>query len=305
MAATSVDTAALLARAQDLLSQLQNQHESNPLSILRLSEPISAAATTKSSQLAAKRSSNASEDNSDSSENVTPASLAADLSHYRDLFTKLHFSYIEQVTKEKYLRAIVGDPPVLHTHQENVELETETAEMKKQLKEKKVEVEKMVDQMKEESESLAKMWEEVQRDVERLEVLEREVRQGEQRVESLRTEVEEKEATVMDLDGPQNEPDQKLGLEDTLALIAQREQEMKDMERQIQELRKEEPARVREVELAEKDVEALKHRRDIATAEANEARRRKEHGGRDEVEERGRWYKSQQQVYRGLGLVEG
>ncbi len=41
----------------------------------------------------------------------------------QELFSKLRFSYLEQVTKEKFIRAIVGDPPLVVEHQENVELE--------------------------------------------------------------------------------------------------------------------------------------------------------------------------------------
>lgn len=60
--------------------------------------------------------------------NATPLSLHAlsshpsddpstdpqtELAHYKDLFSKLRFSYTEQVTKERFLKSLVADPPEL------------------------------------------------------------------------------------------------------------------------------------------------------------------------------------------------
>ncbi len=63
------------------------------------------------------------------------------------MFSKLRFSYVEQVTKEKFLRAIVGDPPLVVGHNENVELETQLAEVKAELKARKEEVRSMIEDM--------------------------------------------------------------------------------------------------------------------------------------------------------------
>lgn len=145
------------------LSTLQTQD----LSIIRLSEPIS----LPHAPLTVKRSSDVS---TDAFENPSPASLEADLSHYKvrntlsnprrsprtfpaiiilthyltqELFSKLRFSYLEQVTKEKFLRAIVGDPPLIVEQQENVELEAQLAVVKAELKAQKVEVADMVEEL--------------------------------------------------------------------------------------------------------------------------------------------------------------
>lgn len=72
------------------------------------------------------------------------------------MFSKLRFSYLEQVTKEKFLRGIVGDPPLVVGHNENVELETKLAETKQQLKQRKEEVRLMVEAMEETGRELAK-----------------------------------------------------------------------------------------------------------------------------------------------------
>ena len=78
------------------------------LSILSLAEPYLVLPSPNAAN-EAKRSSNAS--STDSRSGATPAILSADLVHYRELFSKLHFSYVEQVTKERFLRAITADQP--------------------------------------------------------------------------------------------------------------------------------------------------------------------------------------------------
>ena len=67
----------------------------------------------------------------------------------QELFSKLRFSYLEQVTKEKFLRAIVGDSPLIVEHQENIELESQLAEVKAVLKEQKDHVAQMVKDLEE------------------------------------------------------------------------------------------------------------------------------------------------------------
>lgn len=54
---------------------------------------------------------------------------------------------MEQVTKEKFLRAIVGDPPLVVGHNENVELEAQLAEGKAELRRRKDDVRVMIEEM--------------------------------------------------------------------------------------------------------------------------------------------------------------
>lgn len=51
------------------------------------------------------------------------------------------------MTKEKFLRAIVGEPPLVVGHNENVELETQLAEVKAELKSRKEEARLMIEEM--------------------------------------------------------------------------------------------------------------------------------------------------------------
>lgn len=123
------------------------QHE-KPLTILSLAEPI-----LSSSDFNASKSINVSSD--DNQISATPASLQADLSHYKELFSKLRFSYVEQVTKERFLRAILADPPELVDAAQNAELEAQLRSAKSALKAKKEETSKRVEELEETGRRLA------------------------------------------------------------------------------------------------------------------------------------------------------
>lgn len=65
----------------------------------------------------------------------------------QELFSKLRFSYLEQVTKEKFLRSIVGDPPLIVEPAENSELDGQLADVKAVLTEQKAAVARMVQEL--------------------------------------------------------------------------------------------------------------------------------------------------------------
>jgi hypothetical protein len=90
------------------------QPDESPLTILSLAEPLLTA-----------------HDNADT---LTKSSLDAELEHYKDLFSKLRFSYVEQVTKEKFLQAIVTNPPQLVDAAENTLLAQHLSQAKAALK---------------------------------------------------------------------------------------------------------------------------------------------------------------------------
>lgn len=54
---------------------------------------------------------------------------------------------MEQVTKEKFLRSIVGDPPLVVGHNENVELEGQLANGKAELRRRKEDVRVLIEEM--------------------------------------------------------------------------------------------------------------------------------------------------------------
>lgn len=103
-----------------------------------------------------KRASNASDASSRDPASASASLLAADLAHYRDLFTKLRFSYLEQVTKENFLKAITLEEPDFVSAAENAELEEKLLRADKAgLKERKEEVANLLRELEEQGRSLA------------------------------------------------------------------------------------------------------------------------------------------------------
>ena len=65
----------------------------------------------------------------------------------QELFSKLRFSYVEQVTKEKFLRAITDNPPLFVEQSENTALEAQLGEAKAALKAQKAKVAALIAQL--------------------------------------------------------------------------------------------------------------------------------------------------------------
>jgi len=133
---------------QAALDELQSP---TPLSILTISHPI--LASLDPSNHDRKRFSD--DSNTSDQEARTPSAIQADLVHYQELFAKLRFSYVEQVTKERFLRAVTAETPEFVDGTENAELEAKLREDKAGLKEKKVEVRGMIGDLEEQGRSLA------------------------------------------------------------------------------------------------------------------------------------------------------
>lgn len=276
-----------------ILSSLLDHQSSRPLSILALAEPILDSVANPPTTAA--RTSDVSEDS-----NHTPFSLANDLTHYEELFKKLRFSYLEQVTKEKFLRSIVGDPPLLVSHADNALLEDELLRQKADLKGKKDEVTQLVAEMGEMARELAGRYEGVQLQIRQLDVLPGEVQEMQTRLSVMQEELQSKAGNQQ----ASSDPRVNLGLEETEALVAETQAKTREIEKQIAALQRQLPGKMRECELVERELEGLERKRNEKTAAAREARRMKEEGGRDVVEEMGRWYRSKETVLRGLLDVE-
>ncbi|KAK7895004.1 hypothetical protein LTR67_005743 [Exophiala xenobiotica] len=320
MASNSIDYSATL-------SSLRSQQAQHPLSILALAESITASQAQAQAQSQsdlnlltsnaqpqprpsdASSSHNASDLDGGGSGQLTPSSLSADLAHYKDLFAKLRFSYLEQVTKEKYLRSIVGDPPLVVTHDDNLELEAKLAVMKQELKAKKEGVEVLVRDMEAQAQDLAGVYEDVQRGMGVLESVPVEIERLREQVEALRKEVAEKRAgttTTEEQRRERDDPRMNMSLEATRQALAEQTSHTKEIEGQIAALQRELPGKMERMEAVDRELAELDRRRNESARLAGEERKRKEMGGRDEVEELARWYRSKEVVYRGLGLgVEG
>ncbi|KAK4189166.1 hypothetical protein QBC35DRAFT_493856 [Podospora australis] len=218
----------------------------------------------------------------------TPTSLEADLLHYKELFAKLRFSYVEQVTKEKTIRSMVGDPPQIVSPQENAELEAENSKLKEALQDLKAEVAARVTMTEARSRELARKYEHIQTQhgqmrplPDKIDRLEREIA----RLSKTQTEL---------LGGPDN-----LSLVRMLEIQTLRKREEEDMRKQLAILDAVVPRKKKELERLTTELHGWEIKRANATAAAREAKRRKENAqaggnnnGEDELEAQGRWHRA-------------
>ena len=281
---------------QTILSQIYQQQETTPLSILTLAEPLLNQHNSPSTST--QRESNASSTDPSSQPDLTPSSLRADLQHYRDLFSKLRFSYSEQVTKERYLKSIVGDPPTLHTAEENAILQEKAAAMKQELKAKKAEVDEMVEEIRVYARELARMCKDVENGSRVLEVVPAEVQGLEAEVGDLREKVERRKTELGRDVG--EEPRYMMSLDATNAALEERRKENESMDREIERLKEAIEVKDRECERTERELEEYERKRSEVTRVARDLKKMREEGGRDMVGERGRWYGAQGTVMKGL-----
>jgi len=275
----------------DVLRDIENSQQSHELSIIKLSEPIFAALGDASNV-------RTSDISADTFGNPTPASLEADLSHYKELFSKLRFSYVEQVTKEKFIRAIVGDPPLIVEHQDNVELEAQLATVKAALKAQKNEVADMVTELELQGRELSRKYESIQLQVTQL-------RELPEKIENLQDSIAELKAAQE----PGSNPNLNLPLEKTLALVEEREREQAELNRQLEQLQAALPRKTWDLKRLEAELQPLEVKRLGSMSSAKEAKRRKEEalggGGGDDLEERGRWWRGVESGLKGMLGVEG
>ncbi|KAJ2895412.1 putative 60s ribosomal protein l37 protein [Zalerion maritima] len=264
-------------KPEDVLQKLRSLQKKHEVSVIKLSEPISSAEPSNNDTN--QRTSDASNTSLDG---VTPASLQADLTHYKELFAKLRFSYVEQVTKEKFIRAIVGDPPLIVTPQENAELEKENLEAKAALKALKVEVADMVSDLERRGKELTTRYEQVQLETNQLQELPEKISGLEESISQLKKK-----------QSPIQNPNMVLPLSRTLELVDKRTQERDELDRHFEQLQAQVPRKRKEMERLQAELAPLETKRQTSTTAAKEARRRKEAalgGVQDDLEERGRWW---------------
>ncbi|KAH8907540.1 hypothetical protein BR93DRAFT_861913, partial [Coniochaeta sp. PMI_546] len=261
--------------------------QSRDISILKLSEPISSALAHLDPTSTTVRTSDVS---NSSLEAPTPASLEADLAHYRELFSKLRFSYVEQVTKEKFIRAIVGDPPQIVTPAQNLALEQSNATAKAQLKASKVDVAATVEELEELGRNLARRWEGISTETARLRELPERIERLEESIAALRAAGHGDAGAGREMNLP---------LERTLDLVEQKKRKIAELDRQIESLSATVPRKRKEAERLAAELATLEARRVNSTSAAREARKRKEArlgGAEDDLEQRGRWWRAEEAV---------
>lgn len=278
------------SRILGAVEKLESRHG---LSIIKLSEPISSSLPTGDATTTAEaRTSDVSNSSLDA---TTPASLEADLAHYRELFAKLRFSYVEQVTKEKFIRAIVGDPPLIVAPHENAELESQNAAAKADLKRLKTEVAALATDLETRARDLSRRLEESRAATRTLRELPVQTAELEESLATLR---EERQKLQGEGEGSAK-PELQLPLARTLELVEERKRKRAELDRQLEQLSSQVPRKRKEAERLRAELQPLEARRLNSAAAAGEARKRKEAalgGAEDDLEERGRWWRASETI---------
>lgn len=134
-------------------------------------------------------------------------------------------------------------------------------------------------------------------------------------ISSLPPQIEELEQTLLQLrkqnqssnatDNENLNPGMGMPLPATLELIDQRRNELDDVNAQLKTLQQALPRQTRTLEMEERELRKLEEQRERAVGAAREAMERKrEGGGADDLEMRGRWLRSVENGLRGMLEVE-
>lgn len=215
----------------------------------------------------------------------------------------------------------MGDPPLVVGHNENIELETQLAEVKQELRQRKEDVRVMVEEMEKTGRSLASRecasslrWREliprltytpgyknVQLQMTQLSTLPESISNLERTIALLR----ESQAANANAGDPSNpSSSQNLPLPATLSLLAEREGEVAAIERQLTSLHNTLPRKTREAEAMERELTVLERRKSESMTQAREAKRKKREGVSDGLEEMGMWYRDAETSLKKLVDVE-
>jgi chromosome segregation ATPase len=276
-------------RATKVLRSIEELQSKNEITILKISEPISNAiqeAQAKQADDANSSGLRTSDVSNPSAALDTPAALEADLAHFKELFAKLRFSYVEQVTKEKFIRAIVGDPPLIVSAKDNQDLEEANRADKARLKALKTEVADMVADLEARGRELARRHDRVQSETSALRELPAKIAGLEEAIARLKEEQEVPEGA---------RPEMHLPLAKTAVLVDERKAKIAELDRQLEQLAGQVPRKRKDMERLQTEVGQLETKRQNSTAAAREAKRRKEAalgGVEDDLEERGRWWRA-------------
>ncbi|KAI9757362.1 MAG: hypothetical protein M4579_003476 [Chaenotheca gracillima] len=279
------------------LEQLQNQ----TLSIIKLSEPFIYPSDGAPNGVRNSDASNATADQSaQAMDTMTPDSLEADLAHYKDLFSKLRFSYLEQVTKEKFLRAIVGDPPLIVEAHENSALEADLAEVKGSLKAQKVEVATLVEELEKKGMELGQRHQTLASQIPLLSTLP-------STLSTMReTNAKLREILYPDSSAPSGSVqfNQLLSLSSTQSLLSEKQVELDALNAELEMLRSALPRETAKLERLKKEMVPLEAKRETSVRAAENARRKKVEGEGDGGDERGRWLRACESGIQGMLGVE-
>ena len=197
------------------------------------------------------------------------------------------------MTKEKFLRAVVGDPPLYISASENVALESRLLSTKASLKAQKIEVAELVADLENRGRELSRRYQQVQLQTARL--------------ESLPEQIDGLKSTIARLQAAQepktDNPLLGLPLAKTLEVLAQKDAESAKLDREIAELKAAAERKTRELDRMRTELEPLRAQKTRAVNDAQEAQTRKAQGISglgDDLEQRGRWLRGVETTMRSI-----
>ena len=205
------------------------------------------------------------------------------------------------MTKEKFLRAIVGDPPLIVEHAENIELESQLAEIKAVLKAQKEHVGELVKELDARGRDLSRRYETITLQTTLISSLPSQIEELNETLAALK-----KQNQSAGNDTSEMNPEMVLPLPATLQLIDEKRARLEEVEKQWKSLQQAVPRQSRMLENEERELRRLEGERERAVGAAREAvERKREGGGADELEMKGRWLRSVDVGLRQMLEVEG
>ncbi|EEB08188.2 Bfr1 binding protein [Schizosaccharomyces japonicus yFS275] len=211
-----------------------------------------------------------------------------ELRYYKELFSKLKVSYIEQETKERYLRCLLDNPPILVEPDENAQLDRLNAQQKSKLKEKKRAVEQLIDHIETGCTNLSNEY--------------LTLTDSCNSTNKLLTEIAELEKSLHELQ--QDEQAKRPVLSDLELKIEQASTELKELEKRCNSTSSQKTTEENRLKLLEKEFSVLQTTNENLEEKASSIRSElasetTKNSARKDVEQ---WYKSVIQIYKKLSV---
>ena len=186
-------------------------------------------------------------------------------------------------------------------HSENLELESQLAEIKAVLKAQKDNVGELVKQLDARGRDLSRRYETITLQDTLLSSLPPQIEELNETLAALK-----KQNQSAGNDTNETNPEMALPLPATLQLVEEKKARLEEINKQLKSLQQAVPRQNRMLENEERELRRLEGERERAVAAAREAvERKREGGGADELEMRGRWLRAVEGGLRRMLEVEG
>ena len=203
------------------------------------------------------------------------------------------------MTKEKFLRAIVGDPPLIVDHAENTELESQLIEIKAVLKAQKRHVANIITELDTRARNLSQRYENIGLQTTLLSSLPPLIEELDETLFTLRKHYQSA------IEDENANPVMALPLPATLELLKERKANHDEVNARLKSLQQAFPDQSRTLDMEERHLRKLEIERDRAVTAAREVvEKKQECSGTDDLEIKGRWLRAAGNGLRGMLELE-